>query len=722
MFRAFPFRCPETGTPFRGTARTRRLLLCTAVLATLLGSAAAARAQTSQNVYATAKSPAGPTHVSGFAKDAATGTLSVLPGSPYDERLDGAAMVVDVLGRFLFIANPTNNDISMFQIDSSTGALTEVPDSPFATGPFLSDLAPTSPIALAAESSGQYLYVGYRNGSFAGNGAVNSYRIDAQQLALVPTLQMGVEISSASPFAVLSDARGRNVYAGLGPPGPEDPSAIETYQIDPSSGSLSLASTVAISQLGRSMAIDQASRFLYLGSGKNQGAIDGWQLSPVDSLPTSAIAGRIVLDMAEFPLAMTLESSGKYLYVRTNQGGGATHIYSVDETSGDLTEMQGSPQESLLSALFVADPQGPYLYSLDAAGIHAFEIDLQTGLLTEIAGSPFALPANNGVRGIAITSTASGTPISGPFPQFDTDQVTFPDTVVGMTSDTITDRLVNNGQQALLINSITISGANPGDFSVIHNCPVSLSPGVHCTLSVTFAPLAAGLRQASLEVASNGPGSPHSVSLSGTGLAPQPAVTLVPGSLSFATILAGSTSSPQNVTVTNAGNTTLEISSVLLSGPNPQDFNVSNGCTAPVPVAGSCILAVTFAPLAAGQRTAQIVITDNAPDSPQTVLLTSNATDPYTISASPSGSPLRRKIRTLAKKARARHPTRAPLMLSAAGEVAYSRSRVFKRKFIEANAPPAARVRQPPEGFLVVRPRGAPRNDRHRREPSLRSG
>ena len=126
MFRAFPFRCPETGTPFRGTARTRRLLLCTAVLATLLGNAAAARAQTSQNVYATAKSPAGPTHVSGFAKDAATGTLSVLPGSPYDERLDGAAMVVDVLGRFLFIANPTNNDISMFQIDSSTGALTGV--------------------------------------------------------------------------------------------------------------------------------------------------------------------------------------------------------------------------------------------------------------------------------------------------------------------------------------------------------------------------------------------------------------------------------------------------------------------------------------------------------------------------------------------------------------------------------------------------------------------
>ena len=312
MFRAFPFRCPETGTPFRGTARTRRLLLCTAVLATLLGSAAAARAQTSQNVYATAKSPAGPTHVSGFAKDAATGTLSVLPGSPYDERLDGAAMVVDVLGRFLFIANPTNNDISMFQIDSSTGALTEVPDSPFATGPFLSDLAPTSPIALAAESSGQYLYVGYRNGSFAGNGAVNSYRIDAQQLALVPTLQMGVEISSASPFAVLSDARGRNVYAGLGPPGPEDPS----------SGSLSLASTVAISQLGRSMAIDQASRFLYLGSGKNQGAIDGWQLSPVDNLPTSAIAGRIVLDMAEFPLAMTLESSGRYLYVALLHGSG----------------------------------------------------------------------------------------------------------------------------------------------------------------------------------------------------------------------------------------------------------------------------------------------------------------------------------------------------------------------------------------------------------------
>jgi hypothetical protein len=41
-------------------------------------------------------------------------------------------MAIDGQGKFLFVLDPTSDDISMFQIDPASGALSEVPGSPFA--------------------------------------------------------------------------------------------------------------------------------------------------------------------------------------------------------------------------------------------------------------------------------------------------------------------------------------------------------------------------------------------------------------------------------------------------------------------------------------------------------------------------------------------------------------------------------------------------------------
>jgi 6-phosphogluconolactonase (cycloisomerase 2 family) len=608
--------------------------LCMALAASLGAGSARAQSSSPQYVYSATQSTSGPTNLNGFVKDAITGSLSPLAGPPSAERLDGAAMAVDALGRFLFVVNPGNNDISMFQIDSTTGALTEVPASPFASGPYSPpSSAPITPLTLSTEPSGDYLYVGYRNTS--DGGTVNSFVIDAQHLALVPTQQMSVQTPLESPVAMGTDPRGRNLYAGYGPPPNSGTlsSGVEVYQIDPASGALTEAANVTAGEFGRSMAIDPFGRFLYLGHGNLEGFVDGWQLSPVDSLPGDPISG-VMFNTGEFPEAMAVDNSGKFLYVWTTAAN--VYIYAIDQTSGDIAEVAGSPQAYLLSDHIAADPQGPYLYALDGAGVHAYQIDPQTGLLTELAGSPYAVSGNSGPLGIAITgSNTSIAPVSGPYPQFDTAQVTFPDTVVTTTSS-VSDRMVNNGSQLLLINSITISGANPGDFSESSDCPTSLNPGAYCTISITFAPAAAGLRQAALVVADNGPGGQQSVAVAGTGLAAQAEVTLVPGSLPFASILAGSTSGAQTITLTNSGYATLHVSNLVLAGANPGDFSFDNGCTAPVAVGNSCSISVRFAPAAAGQRTAQILVSDDAPDSPQSISLSGSATDPYTLS--PAGS------------------------------------------------------------------------------------
>ncbi len=101
-------------------------------------------------------------------------------------------------------------------------------------------------------------------------------------------------------------------------------------------------------------------------------------------------------------------------------------------------------------------------------------------------------------------------------------------------------------------------------------------------------------------------------------------VILSPNSLNFGNQSLGTTSPPQNVTLTNTGNfsTTLKISSIWITGANSTEFAQSNNCGASLPPGGSCTVMVTFTPTAFGNASASLNITDNIPGSPQTVALT----------------------------------------------------------------------------------------------------
>ena len=55
-------------------------------------------------------------------------------------------------------------------------------------------------------------------------------------------------------------------------------------------------------------------------------------------------------------------------------------------------------------------------------------------------------------------------------------------------------------------------------FSVVNNCAASLAPGSSCTFNVTFTPDATGARVGSITVTTNASGSPHNVTVTGTGV------------------------------------------------------------------------------------------------------------------------------------------------------------------------------------------------------------
>jgi Putative Ig domain/Abnormal spindle-like microcephaly-assoc'd, ASPM-SPD-2-Hydin len=99
------------------------------------------------------------------------------------------------------------------------------------------------------------------------------------------------------------------------------------------------------------------------------------------------------------------------------------------------------------------------------------------------------------------------------------------------------------------------------------------------------------------------------------------AVTFTPTSLTFASQAVGTTSAPQTITATNSGDASLFFNNVAA---NTLDFTIvdDNCIGTTLPVGASCTISVTFSPTTTGTRTANVVYTDNAPNSPQTVPLT----------------------------------------------------------------------------------------------------
>jgi hypothetical protein len=214
----------------------------------------------------------------------------------------------------------------------------------------------------------------------------------------------------------------------------------------------------------------------------------------------------------------------------------------------------------------------------------------------------------------------SGTGVAGPAVSLSTTALSFPSTNVGTTS-TLSVKLTNTGAANLNVTGIGNSGANPTDFGHTSNCGgTPIAPGAFCTLQVTFTPASAASFTANLLITDNAPGSPQAISLSGTGVS-GPAVSLSTTSLNFPATTAGSTST-LSVTLTNSGAANLNVTGIGNSGANPTDFGHTSNCGGtPIAPGGFCTVQVTFTPASAGSFSANLLITDNAPGSPQTITL-----------------------------------------------------------------------------------------------------
>ena len=126
---------------------------------------------------------------------------------------------------------------------------------------------------------------------------------------------------------------------------------------------------------------------------------------------------------------------------------------------------------------------------------------------------------------------------------------------------------------------------------------------------------------------------------------PEPSVSPSPTSLTFTPENVGTPSAPQTLTITNTGTANLSITTALIGGTNPGDFATSaDTCTGatliPAPSdASTCTINVTFTPIATGSRSATLIFSDNAPDTPQSVGLTGTGAGGAPLTISPATIP-----------------------------------------------------------------------------------
>jgi hypothetical protein len=249
-----------------------------------------------------------------------------------------------------------------------------------------------------------------------------------------------------------------------------------------------------------------------------------------------------------------------------------------------------------------------------------------TGCTVAITFTPTASGTRNGTLTVNDDAGAQSTSLSGVGTSPATDALspltlTFAPQQLTTASVAQQITLTNSGDLPLTLIAAQIAS---GDFTVVNACGNSLNPHSACSINIAFQPKSVGAITGVLNVADQY--RTQIVTLNGIGVAP-PGVSLSPVSaMTFPATGVSVTSAGQTVTLTNNGGVPLVVQSIVITG----DFVIrpgSNTCGSSVAVSTACTMQIAFAPTVGGPRSGSLTVTDNAPNSPQTLALTGAGVD-----------------------------------------------------------------------------------------------
>jgi hypothetical protein len=270
---------------------------------------------------------------------------------------------------------------------------------------------------------------------------------------------------------------------------------------------------------------------------------------------------------------------------------------------------------------------------------------------------------------VTIPQIASGTPltlfIQEQFPDFQSSDVNFPNQIptvpttpslniggaivspatphfgsqeVGTTSAPVIITIANTPDFASSINIMNLSTS--ADFAAVGDCPASssIASGKQCAFALSFSPSAVGSASGTFNVADNSPPGHEIVSVGGSGNTA--GVSFSPTLLFFGTLVTGTVSTKQSITITNSSGPnpfTFHFPTVNNSQTGTPDFSPVDHCGGSVAVGTNCQVDITFNPSFPGSLSQAWTIADNSVEKSHTIELSGTAIDPQLLDV--SGSP-----------------------------------------------------------------------------------
>jgi 6-phosphogluconolactonase len=275
--------------------------------------------------------PNGDSTVSGYVLTRSSGALTAMSGSPFQIGSSGTAdgAWADPKGRFLFVGSEGGGEVSVFTINQTSGVLTLVTGSPFTATGF------SSADVMAVDASGKFLYAGQVTPS----AGVMGFSINQTTGALTPI--------PGAPFN-LSIAQVRTTPVGE-----------------------FLMGTAEI-QDG--------------GTGATDTHVYVYAINSSTGIP-SAVSGSPFTTTGA-PYDVTISPNGKFAYLPEAASGApaAMEGFSINQTTGALTALSGSPFTSLpLTTLCLFDQSGAVMICSTTTGMSALGASATTGALSHTA-------------------------------------------------------------------------------------------------------------------------------------------------------------------------------------------------------------------------------------------------------------------------------------------------------------------------------------------------
>jgi 6-phosphogluconolactonase (cycloisomerase 2 family) len=285
--------------------------------------------------------------VSAYRIDNQSGAASLLVGSPYLAGNSPSSVVVHPSGQFLYVANEADNTISLFSINSTTGALTEV--LPRTTSGL-------SPAFMTMDSGGALLFVADQI-----SNDVSSFQIGTTG-ALTPVSSVSV---GASPAGLALTSSGF-LFVPL-------PNFSLITVLSESSGSLQTIGSLPVTNGVAGIAVDSGAKFLY-ATNPATNTVSAYKIQSGGLL--TAVPG-LTFGTGTAPVAAVVDPTGNFLYV-ANSGSSNISQFKIDTTTGALTALT-TPTVTAGSnpAFLITDPGGKFVFAGNIGSKSLTEFSIQ---------------------------------------------------------------------------------------------------------------------------------------------------------------------------------------------------------------------------------------------------------------------------------------------------------------------------------------------------------